>query len=291
MKITYHVNEENKLIDILRQELGISSRLIRKLKKDKSVMVNKIVISMNAILRVGDQIEVILPTEENIFEPEDIPIEVIHEDDHFLIIDKQPFVVVHPTRGHPFGTIANGVARYMIDKKESYKIRFANRLDRDTSGVMILCKSGYGQKIVSDQMNDNSIIKEYDAIVEGVVANDQGTINEPIGRAFEDSVHRVVRPDGMPSVTHYKVMARMKNKTWLRVRLETGRTHQIRVHLKHLGHVILGDELYGGNHQWIDRQALHACHLKFKNTEGHELDVHAQMPEDMRRLLEEHEIY
>lgn len=286
MKISYKVKLEDKLISILRNEIGLSSRIIRKIKKDKGVSVNNIVISMNAVLRVGDIVEVTLPNEENIFQPEAIPVEIMYEDDHFLVIDKQPFLVVHPTKGHPFGTIANGIAKYMLDNEESYKIRFANRLDRDTSGLMIVCKSGFGQKIISDQMNDNTIVKEYDAIVEGIVEKDDGTINEPIGRAYEDSVHRVVRPDGLVSVTHYKVMKRMNDRTWVRVRLETGRTHQIRVHMKHLGHVIMGDELYGSHHEHINRQALHACHLIFENIDGKTVDVVANMPEDMRKLVE-----
>lgn len=141
MKISYKVKLEDKLISILRNEIGLSSRIIRKIKKDKGVSVNNIVISMNAVLRVGDIVEVTLPNEENIFQPEAIPVEIMYEDDHFLVIDKQPFLVVHPTKGHPFGTIANGIAKYMLDNEESYKIRFANRLDRDTSGLMIDRKS------------------------------------------------------------------------------------------------------------------------------------------------------
>ena len=284
--IKYVVKAEKKLIDVLREDLNFSSRIVRTLKRQKKVVVNNIPISFNARLRVGDTIVVYLPEEENIFQPENMLIEVVYEDDHYIVINKQAFKVVHPTKGHPFGTIANGVAGYMISKGESYKIRFANRLDRDTSGALIICKSGLGQKIISDQMQSQSILKEYDAIVHGIVELDEGTIDEPIGRAYEDSVHRIVRPDGSPSLTHYKVIKRMADKTWLRVQLKTGRTHQIRVHLKHLGHIIVGDELYGSTHDLIDRQALHACHLGFENISGEAIDLWVDMPEDMKKIVE-----
>lgn len=285
MKITYTVESENKLADILKYKMDLSSRIIRKLKKDKGVRVNDIVITFGSKLRVGDVIVVNLPKEDNIFEPEDVPVDIRYESDHFIVINKAPFMVVHPTLGHKFGTVANALAGYMVSKGQSYKIRFANRLDRDTSGLMIVCKSGFGQKIVSDQMMDNSIVKEYDALVMGIVEDDEGTINEPIDRAYEDSVHRVVRPDGQPSVTHYKVVKRLEDMTWLRIRLETGRTHQIRVHMQHLGHSLVGDLLYGGNHELINRQALHACHLVFRNVAGETVDVKADMPDDMKGLL------
>jgi len=286
MKINYIVESEGKLIDILRQELDFSSRIIRKLKKDKKTSVNGIVISYNAVLRIGDKIEVVLPEEENIFNPEPLNIEVVYEGDQILVVNKRPFMVVHPTKGHPYGTVANGLAQYMIDQGDSYKIRFANRLDRDTSGLMIVCKSGYAQKIISDQMQNNSIIKEYDAFVMGIIEADEATINEPIDRAYDDSVHRVVRPDGQQSVTHYQVIKRYDDMTHVKIQLETGRTHQIRVHFNHLGHPLVGDLLYGGNHDSINRQALHASRLKFVNTQGENVELKVDLPEDMKRLME-----
>lgn len=286
MKLNYKVKKEGKLIDILRRELDFSSRIIRKLKKDKKTSVNKIVISYNAILRVGDEIEVVLPEEENIFNPEALDVSVVYESEQIIVVNKKPFMVVHPTKGHPYGTLANGLAHYMMEKGDAYKIRFANRLDRDTSGLMIVCKSGYAQKLISDQMQENTIIKEYDALVMGNVKEDSATINEAIDRAYEDSVHRVVRPDGQACVTHYQVVKRYGDMTHVKIQLETGRTHQIRVHFSHLGHPLVGDVLYGGNHEHLNRQALHACHLKFVDTDGKEVDVEVEIPDDMKRLME-----
>lgn len=289
-ELKYIVTEElssMKLADILKREMELSSRLIRQMKREKRVHVNGHKLSFNAKLRLNDIVTVELPEEENRFVAEPMDIMVLHEDKQFIVINKAPYIVVHPTKGHPFGTVANGIAYHMEQKNDQYKIRFANRLDRDTSGAMIICKSGFAQKIISDQMQDGSIVKQYIAVVEGCVKEETGTINAPIGRAYEDSVHRVVRQDGAPSITHYEVVERLSQHTVLKITLETGRTHQIRVHLKHLGHTIVGDELYGSNHQYLNRQALHACRLRFKDHEGKPLDIEAPLYEDMKALIEE----
>lgn len=293
LKLNLLVSSEDKdlkVIDFLRERAEISSRLLRKLKKEKHIRVNGYVISLNALLRTGDEIEVIMPTEDNIFEPEDIPIDVIYENDYFIIINKQAFLVVHPTKGHPFNTIANGLANYIHNRGESYKIRFANRLDRDTSGLMIVCKNGYSQKIISDQMIANKIEKKYYAVVSGIVKDDNGTIDLPIGLLNEDDIERSVFEGGYESITHYKVVERFRGSqedaTLVEIILETGRTHQIRVHFKAIGHTLLGDILYGGNHELINRQALHAFSLKMKNIDG-ELQNHVkEMPKDMIDLIE-----
>lgn len=288
------VKASMKLIDILRNEMAFSSRLIRLLKKEKRVYVNGHLLSFNAPLRVGDVIEVSMPDEENIFEPEEMAIDVLYEDDLFLVVNKSPFLVVHPTKGHTNHTLANGLAFYMLSKNEHYKIRFAHRLDRDTSGAMIICKNGFAQKWISDQMQDQTINKQYYAIVDGIVEKDSGTIQAPIGRIDEESLRRHVHDQGLDSITHYEVVERFENHTLLLVTLETGRTHQIRIHLEHIGHRILGDVLYGDNHDLINRQALHAVHLDFKGVDGQLIKIKAPLLEDMTQLIERlrnHEIH
>ncbi len=289
LKINFVTTENEKtmkVIEVLRERVGISSRLLRKLKKEKKITVNTHNISLNAHVRVGDTIEITMPTEENIFNPEDINIDVVYEDDHMIIINKQAYLVVHPTKGHPFGTIANGLANLMQNNGHSYKIRFANRLDRDTSGLMIVCKHGYSQKLISDQMIANKVEKKYYAVVEGVIENNEDTINRPIGKLNEDDIARRVIDTGNPSVTHYKVIERFSNATLVEILLETGRTHQIRVHFSDLGHPLIGDELYGGNTEIFNRQALHAFYLKFESVEKKELLHEIDMPEDMKELIE-----
>lgn len=291
-KLNFKVSSEDvdkKILEIVRKRLNVSSRLLRKIKSSKKITVNGHNISLNALTRLGDLIEVVMPIEENIFIPEDIPIKIAYEDEYLIIIDKQAFLVVHPTKGHPYGTIANGLSNYILNKGESYKIRFANRLDRDTSGLMIVCKNGYAQRIISDQMIANETEKKYLAIVDGIVKNDFGTINEPIGKENEDDIARVVISTGSESVTHYKVLERFEsteNKaTLVEIILETGRTHQIRVHFKYLGHSLLGDVLYGGNQELINRQALHSSALTFKNILGEKLEIKSELPEDLINLI------
>lgn len=285
MKIKVECKKTVKLIEFIKGDLQISSRLTRVLKKEKGVTVNGIPISLNAKLRIGDLVEVTLPNEENIFEPEDLNIKIVYEDDHLIVINKAPFRVVHPTIGHLSGTIANGVAYYMLQKGEQYKIRFANRLDRDTSGLMIICKNAYAQKMISDQMMNNTIEKHYKAICTGLFEHDEGTIDEPIGTMEGSEIVRTVRPDGQACVTHYKLDQTYGDKSLVSILLETGRTHQIRVHMKHIGHTIIGDELYGGNHQLINRQALHAYKLVFENMSGERITLEVDIPEDMKKVI------
>ena len=291
-KLSFTVSSEEvdkKILEIVRKKLKVSSRLLRKIKSSKQITVNGYNISLNALSRLGDLIEVVMPVEENTFIPEDISIKVAYEDEHLIIIDKQAFLVVHPTKGHPYGTIANGLSNYILNKGESYKIRFANRLDRDTSGLMIVCKNGYAQKIISDQMIANETEKKYLAIVEGIIKNDFATINKPIGKEHEDDIARAVVSNGAESITHYKVLERFestdKKSTLVEIILETGRTHQIRVHFKYLGHPLLGDILYGGNQELINRQALHSSALVFKNILGKKIEIKSELPDDLMNLI------
>ena len=240
-------DEGLKLIDILARKMYVSSRLIRKSKSSKKILLNGRNGSVNTPVRKNDMIEVLFEREKNIFEPEDIEIEVLYEDVDVLVINKQPFIVVHPTKGHPNGTIGNGLSKYFIEKNDNRKIRFINRLDRDTSGIMMIAKNGFSQKSISSQMNKNLVEKKYIAIVEGLMESDCGTINLPIEREVEGDIIRKVLPDGLPSVTHYEVIERFSNHTFVRIILETGRTHQIRVHFSHIGHPLAGDLLYGGS--------------------------------------------
>lgn len=281
------VYESMKLISVLKDEVKLSSRWIKKLKQEKAVLVNGYNISMNANLRLGDQIEIHMPEEENIFEPENIPLEVLYEDDHFLVVNKQAYMVVHPTKGHHEHTLANAIAYYMYSKKENYKIRFGHRLDRDTSGGLIICKNGHSQKWIHDQMLDGSLYKSYVALVEGNVIEDKDTIDLPILEPGEDQILRRVDSSGASCVSHYEVLERLKGYTWVKIHIETGRTHQIRVHMAHIGHPVLGDSLYGHKDDYLNRQALHAKILKFKNLEGQIITIDAPLPEDMKRRLEE----
>lgn len=236
----------------------------------------------------GAKITINLPTEASDFIPEDIPIDVIYEDVDLLAINKQPGIVVHPTKGHPNNTIANGLMKYMMDKGESFKIRFINRLDMNTSGVLLVGKNSHSQDSFTRLASSGEVDKKYLAVVTGIVKDNEGTIDLPIGKPIEGDIKRAIIADGSPSVTHYRVLERYDTGyTLLRIELETGRTHQIRVHFSHIGHPIVGDSLYGGEAtDVIERQALHAEQLNFNHPiTGKKLALYAPMHSDMLELL------
>ena len=288
--IIYTVDDESKgmeLYDILRQFLHLSSRLIRKCKKDKGITVNRRVRSMNGVCNRGEEIKVYMKPDPNIFEPENIPIEIVYEDMDIMVIDKPSGIVVHPTKNFKDGTIGNAIAYHAKEYGEDYKIRFVNRLDRDTTGLLIIAKNGFAQQFIQDQMEARKVEKIYKALVEGIVENDNGTINEPIGLPHEDAIQRAVIPNGKPSVTHYEVIERYSKGTLVKIRLETGRTHQIRVHMKHLGHVLVGDDLYGSTMtDLISRQALQAVGLAFETPRNGWIKLHKDLPTDMLETIE-----
>jgi 23S rRNA pseudouridine1911/1915/1917 synthase len=177
----------------------------------------------------------------------------------------------------------------MLSQQKHYKIRFVNRLDMDTSGLLAIAKNSHCQDDMSRQMSENGVTKKYVAVVKGVIAEEEGTIDLPIDREHEDHVKRAVLKDGYPSVTHYKVLERFeKGYTLVELVLETGRTHQIRVHMSHIGHPIVGDVLYGVASVWlIERQALHARYLSFRHPlNGSLMELEAPLPDDMLTLLE-----
>lgn len=291
-KFEYIVTEEDKELkikEILKRKFAFSSRLMTKLKVNDGVYCNGEQVKMYLVPKVGDRLTVTLPKERSEFEPENIPIAVAYEDDDLLIINKQPGYVVHPTKGHPCHTMANGIMQYIIDTKQHFKIRFINRLDMDTSGLLVIAKNSHCQDDFSKQMAANNVIKRYVAIVQGILTEEEGTIDLPIDKAQEDHVIRMVCEDGYPSVTHYKVLERFnKGYTMVELLLETGRTHQIRVHMSYIGHPVVGDVLYGtAAVRLIERQALHARYLSFRHpVTGKDLEVEAPIPQDMKDLIE-----
>lgn len=289
LKLDYQVepkDETLKIIDVLATSMNISSRLIRKCKNHKNIFLNGQNGSVNRLVKAGDIITLMLDHDENTFEPNPMPVEIVYEDGDMLAVNKGPFLVVHPTKGHPQGTLANALSYYQYQKGQDYKIRFINRLDRDTSGIVLIAKNAFSQQVISDQMQSNSVGKKYIAVVDGILEQDEGTLDFPIEREFESDIRRAVLAHGLPSVTHYKVMRRFLNQTLVEIQLETGRTHQIRVHFSHIGHPVHGDSLYGTPSNLINRQALHCAEMTFIPPRGSSKVVaQAVLPEDMEMLI------
>ncbi|MDY2737320.1 RluA family pseudouridine synthase [Intestinibacter sp.] len=285
-----YINEDDNLTlkEVLLDKLNFSVRYVSKLKRFKTVNVNKNFKKLDKKVKKGDLIEVSIQEDMANFKPQNLNLDIVYDDFDLIVVNKPPFMVVHPTKSHFENTMANGVTDYIVKKGEGVKIRFVNRLDMNTSGLVIVAKNPFAQHVLSSEMKEEGFDKKYITVVKGVVEKDQGTIDEPIYRPTDDSVKRVVDSRGQESITHYKVIERLKDATVLEVKLETGRTHQIRVHMSHIGHPIIGDELYGSlDEDLINRQALHAYSLKFKQPRTKEvLEFETDIPRDMKELIE-----
>ncbi|MFR1383813.1 MAG: RluA family pseudouridine synthase [Clostridioides difficile] len=285
--ISYTNEEEMTLKEVLLDKLNFSVRSLSKMKREKSVLVNGVYKKPSLKVYSGDLIEVKIDEEKANFEPQDLNLQIIYDDFDIIMVNKPPFMVVHPTKSHYDKTIANGISYYIDNQKENVKIRFVNRSDMNTSGLVIVAKNAYAHHTLSTAMSENKVEKKYITVVDGIIKENEGTIDEPIYRPTEDSIKRIIDERGQSSVTHYKVIERLENATVLEVSLETGRTHQIRVHMAHIGHGIIGDELYGYvDEDLINRQALHAYKLEFEQPRTKEkLKFKADIPEDMKELI------
>ena len=277
---------------ILRQNYKFSSRFRTKMKYQSLVDLNGSPAPGYLRPAAGDIIGVRLPEETSDFPPENIPLDIIYEDDDLILVNKQPGIIVHPTKGHPEHTIANAVMYYMQETGQSFKVRFANRIDMDTTGIIIVAKNANAQNDLANQMRHNSVIKRYKALVEGIIEEDHFTIDLPIGRPDQISIQRTVMEEGgKDALTEVSVLERFYSEefgphTLVEVILHTGRTHQIRVHLSHIGHVIAGDELYGGRTDLIPRQALHAFHIEFTHpATGEYMTFETDLPDDIKEAI------
>ena len=280
--------DKRKIREFLKEELGLSSRLIRSAAIDKRIKVDGVAVKMNYVVKTGEEIKIELSKKESQnIEPEKMDIEIVYEDSDILVLNKKPFMVVHPTRSHPNGTLANGILYYFKESNQDCIVRLVSRLDMNTSGLIIIGKNQYAHMVLSNEMKTDKFQKRYLAIVHGNLEEKEGTINRPIYRPAEDTIKRVVDERGQRSITHYSVIERLDDATVVELKLETGRTHQIRVHLAHLGYGIIGDELYGYvDENLIKRQALHAYSLKFKQPRTREdLEFKAEIPDDMKELI------
>ena len=266
----------------------MSDRLLLKLKKLDKIYLNGKVTSVNHPIVENDLIECHLDYDEdnsNIV-PTKIPINIIYEDEAYLVVNKPAGIPVHPSMDHYTDSLANGVIFYFNQIGLKKKIRPVNRLDKDTSGIVIFAKNEYIQECLIKQMKNKQFIKKYIAIVNGNLDNLEGIINAPIARKENSIIERCVSETGDTAITHYKVLKRNDNFDVIECILETGRTHQIRVHMSAIGHYILGDTLYGEHDSKFKRQLLHAYKIKFihpiKNTP---VEYIANIPDDIAKLI------
>ncbi|OCG22123.1 23S rRNA pseudouridine(1911/1915/1917) synthase RluD [Gilliamella sp. App4-10] len=274
----------------------------------KDWIVNNKVTVNNAIInkpkeRVlgGEKITINAEIEEETYhQPEDIKLDIVYEDDDILVINKPRDLVVHPGAGNPDGTVLNALLHYYPDIARVPRAGIVHRLDKDTTGLMVVAKTVNAQTHLVESLQQREITREYEAVVMGIITAG-GMVDQPITRHPTKRTHMAVFPTGKPAVTHYRVMEKYRLHTRLRLRLETGRTHQIRVHMAHIAHPLVGDPLYGGrprppkgaSESFIqtlrnfDRQALHATMLRlFHPITGDQMEWYAPIPQDMQKLIQ-----
>jgi 23S rRNA pseudouridine1911/1915/1917 synthase len=281
--------EEGMLIRDYLKEKNISKRALTDIKFGGGcILVNGEHATVRFELKSGDVLKVIFPVEKpsSGMLPEKVNFDIVYEDEWCLVINKPPYLPTIPSREHPGGTLANGLLFYYREKGIDATIHVVNRLDKDTSGLMLVAKHRFAHSLFSSLQKQGGIKRTYAALVEGKVLVKQGTISAPIGRKEDSIIERTVRDDGKLAVTHYHVIAFSECNTLVSLKLETGRTHQIRVHMSHIGHPLCGDSLYGGSHRLLSRQALHSAELSFFHPFlEKEMNFKIDLPNDIQSVL------
>ena len=258
------------------------------------VRVNGKPAAKSARLSGGETVTVDVPQlRETALPPQDIPLDVVYEDDDVIVVNKPTGLVVHPAPGHPDGTLVNALLHHCGDSLSGIggekRPGIVHRIDRDTSGLIIAAKNDAAHLALSAQLKDHSLSRTYECLVTGNMKQDSGTVDAPIGRSSADRKKMAVVPTGRRAVTHWEVVARYPGVTHLRCRLETGRTHQIRVHMAHIGHPILGDTVYGAKKPvpGLTGQCLHATGLRFVHPRtGEPMELHCPLPPEFTAMLQ-----
>ena len=291
MNLSYQIDKDehyDNVLHVLKEQFLLSDRLITKLKKANKIYLNSLPTYTKKSVTVGDTVSVLIDFEEdnsNIV-ASNIPLNIIYEDDYLLVLNKPANIAIHPSILHFDNSLSNGVKFYFDKLGLKKKIRIVNRLDRNTSGIVIFAKNEYIQECLIKQMKTNEFKKEYLAIAKGILESKSGTLNFPIARKEGSIIERTVTSDGDSAITHYDVVKEFNNLSLVHIVLETGRTHQIRVHFSHIGHPILGDTLYGSPSKLINRQALHSYKLTFIHPVTKKVvSLEAPLPNDIKNII------
>lgn len=291
---TCTITEEKGRIDkVLTDIFDLSRAKIQKWIKEERVFVNNTAIKSNYKVKAGDDIRIEIPAEKTLdLVPQDIPLDIIYEDEDVVVVNKPQGMVVHPSPGHPDGTLVNALLYHIKDLStinDVIRPGIVHRIDKDTSGLLMVAKNDDAHEALANQLSEKTSHREYIAIVHGDISHEKGTIEAPIGRDPKDRKKQAVVANGKQAVTHFKVLERFGNYTLVSCQLETGRTHQIRVHMSYIGHAVAGDPLYAprktlkGNGQF-----LHAKTLGFEHPTTKEwMQFEIEAPEIFQQTLEQ----
>ena len=283
-------NAEKRIDSYLASELSISRSKVQKLIKEGLVTVNGDIVSNNYVVKLGDKILVDDDLDYEIrVEAEDIDIDVVYEDEWLLVINKESGMVVHPAPGHYSHTLVNALLyRFQLSSKDSIRPGIVHRLDKDTSGLMLVAKNDEVHDVLSKMIASKEVERHYLAIVDGVILHDTGTIDAPIGRDPNNRQKMAVTDvNGKEAITHFRVLETFTNHTLVECILETGRTHQIRVHMAYIGHPVVNDPMYGRGKATEFGQMLHSKSIKFKHpVTGEELFFEVDPPREFLDVLE-----
>lgn len=273
----------------------LSRSYIQKIIKEGKAYINDAPVKSNYKVRVDDKVQFTIPDcEEPDIPPQDIPLDIIYEDKDVLIVNKPKNMVVHPAPGHYEGTLVNAIMYHCHNDLSGIngvlRPGIVHRIDKDTTGSLIICKNDEAHRKIAEQLKEHSITRKYRAIVYGRISNDAGVVDAPIGRHPTDRKKMAINErNGKPAITHYKVLERFEKYTYIECQLETGRTHQIRVHMTSIGHPLLGDEVYGNAKCpfKLEGQTLHAMTIGFIHPSTNQyVEYEAPLPEYFERLLQ-----
>lgn len=282
-----------KQIKEFLKEKEISKSALTDIKfKGGMILVNGKEENVRYPLKEQDHLKLIFPSEipSEGMKEEDLPLEIIFEDEYLLIINKPSGMNTIPSREHPLGSLANALVGYYRKIGLESTSHIVTRLDRNTSGLVLIAKHRHIHHLFSKMQKNGSVKRTYEAFAEGIIPENSGTIDQPIGRKADSIIEREVQEDGQYACTHFKVLERMVFFTHIELQLETGRTHQIRVHMSYMNHPLLGDDLYGGDTTSINRQALHCKQVKFIHpVTNQEMVFRVDLPMDMKKLLKNNE--
>lgn len=291
-EISLVATEEQRLDVFAATAADISRARAQALIEQGLVTVNGVLAPKRTKLKAGDRVTVLLPPPEDIeAKPQNIPIEIVYEDSDLLVVNKPQGMVVHPAAGSPDGTLVNALLYHLKGQLSSIngKLRpgIVHRIDKDTAGLLMVAKNDKAHISLAEQIAAHSFTRCYEAVVRGCPKEESGTVNAPIGRHRTDRKRMAVVTGGRDAVTHYKLIKAYRGFSHLRLQLETGRTHQIRVHMAHIGHPVAGDPVYGGAElAGLTGQCLFAKHIGFKHpTDGRWLEFEAELPQFFTKTL------